>query len=184
VNHRETATVAHRWRAACERSVGGPEERTRDEWEETGGRAMDSVLMRRLRAVLLMMAVWSVPWLVVGSAIGANLMWQGAVMVPHRFFGDVPVILGALGGVIGALTGFGFALLMLFAEPVASLSELREWRVAQWGALSAAIVGYSIFEGIAMTILSASLGLLVAKSAMALARRPAPLLQPGVKERR
>lgn len=133
---------------------------------------MDSVFMRRLRAVLVMTVLWSVPWLFIGVAIGANLMRVGAVMVPHRFTGDLPVILGAMGGAIGAISGFGFALLLIFAEPTDSFAELRQWRVAQWGALSAAIVGFSIFEGAAMTFLSAALGLLVAASCVSLARRP------------
>lgn len=132
---------------------------------------MDSVLMRRLRAVLVMMGLWSVPWLFIGVAIGANLMREGAIMIPHRFAGDLPVMLGAMGAAIGALTGFGFALLLLFAEPIESMADLSEWRVAPWGALSAAIVGFSIFEGAAMTVLSAALGFLIAVTCTSLAKR-------------
>ena len=99
---------------------------------------MDGVLLRRLRGALTFMAVWAIPWAVLGAAIGFWLIYGTTTIfifgppIP----GGVPGTFALAGAITGALNGLLFSLLVAFGERRGGVDGIRPWRFALWGALS------------------------------------------------
>ena len=119
------------------------------------------MLGRRIRAILISMVLWAVPWTILGLVLGvvARLGAFGEVFVgpPAE---RVPLVLAAalVGLVTGLANGLIFALLLLVAERGRGIAALRPWRFAIWGALASAATGAAFTQNPWVALVFALLG--------------------------
>jgi len=136
-----------------------------------------AMLVRWVRGALSTGLTWAVLWMVVGV-----LLWAGfRVFQPGDIGPDegLRVVLPIL-GLVGLLSGLGFAAVLTLTERRRSLRELSLGRVAFWGMLGSAaipaLLGAPAGEGWLTGILGASF----ASASVAIARRGSLRLQdPG-----
>ena len=102
--------------------------------------------LRRIRAVLVSLLLWGVVWAPIGAVIGlvhylTPPSWA-LVDVPPSFARLVTAVLrfGATWGLLGAISGALFALVLAFAERNHSVANLSLARVTIWGVLGAVIL--------------------------------------------
>ena len=128
---------------------------------------------RRIRAILVSMVLWAVPWTILGLVLGivARLGVFGDVFVGPPAEG-VPLVLAAalVGLVTGLANGLIFALLLLVAERGRGIAALRPWRFAVWGALASAATGAAFTQNPWVALVFAVLGAGGGLLALALAK--------------
>ena len=109
-------------------------------------------MLHRIRAALVIGVLWAVVWAPVGAAVGAYEPQTDDVqlLVPTPLLGTVMWF--ALGwGVMGAISGFLFALTLALAERGRTIATLSMGRVALWGGVGALVlplIAFLVFLGI------------------------------------
>ena len=126
--------------------------------------------IRRLRGAMGIALTWGILW----AAFGALLTLVVMVLSPEQVdAGEGPAKVATVLGLVGFLSGLGFAGLLHLGEKRRSIRELSLGRVALWGALGAAaipaLVGANAGEG----WFSGLLGGVFAAASVAVARRSA-----------
>ncbi len=120
------------------------------------------MLLRRLRAVLVTALIWAVLWIPLSLAAGVIRYYRAPrydlitdINVPSPRPPALPIILGeaswwaAWAAVVGAI----FAVILIVGERRRTISEIRPWRFACWGAVAAVglpvslVIGYVVAEG-------------------------------------
>ena len=129
------------------------------------------MLGRRIRAILVSMVLWAVPWTVLGLVLGVVAQLSGKVSVgpPAE---RIPLVLAvALVGLVNGLAnGLIFALLLLIAERGRGIAALRPWRFAIWGALASSATGAAFTQNPYVALVFALLGAGGGLLALALAK--------------
>lgn len=127
-------------------------------------------LARWLRGALSVGLTWSVLWIAFGVVL-MTVLWivAPADIGPGEGPGKALPILG----LVGLLSGVGFASLLSLAERRRALGELSLGRVALWGMLGSAAVPLLMGADASMGVLTGTLGALFAAGSVALARRGA-----------
>jgi hypothetical protein len=138
--------------------------------------------MRKFRAVVILAALWALPWFALGIGTGIIFTPNAApdvVPPPLIFF---PIALAIWGGFSGAV----FATVLALVERRHSLATLPLARVSLWGALACLIIPVVIFArdvlngivtrdewlpGLFAVGLGAMLGALCAGGTLVMARR-------------
>ena len=109
-------------------------------------------MLRRIRAAVVLGALWSFAWALLGAVWALLLHTQegpqftDVISPPHAFYEDMPIPV-LIYTILGFTTGAVFALFMGVAEARHSIADLRSWRVATWGAL-AGLVPPAVATGI------------------------------------
>jgi hypothetical protein len=133
------------------------------------------MLARRIRAVLISMALWAVPWTLVSLAIAlaARLGVFGSLNLAVASPAGITslfVIALILGLITGLTNGLIFALVLLIAERGHGIAKLRPWRFAIWGAIASAAPGAMFTQSILVAAIFAVIGALGGLLALALAK--------------
>ena len=124
-------------------------------------------LLRRLRGVLGTGLTWGILWAAIVYTIGVVI---GVVDPDSIDPGESPVIMGAITGVVGLVSGVAFSLLLSLAESRRTIRDLSLWRVAMWGVLGSAV--FPLMSGRPqMLLILCSLGAASATASIALARK-------------
>ena len=127
-------------------------------------------LVRRLRGALGIGVTWGVLWAVIGLVLGVIV---GIVSPDQVEPGEGPRKVAAVLGLVGFLSGLGFAGLVFLAERRRTIHELSLGRVALWGVLGAASIPMLTGADPSMGLITGSLGALFATASVATARRGA-----------
>ena len=125
-------------------------------------------VVRQLRSAFVIATSWGALW----AAIGVSVTLLLAVVRPQEIGADEgPGKVAAVLGLVGFLSGLGFAGLLCFAEKGQRFSELSMRRIALWGFIGGAaipaLVGADIGEG----WITGILGAIFAAGSLALARQ-------------
>lgn len=133
---------------------------------------MSPLLRRRLRGFAGTMLTWAAGGALFGVLAAGALSL--AVLLPRGYaehVGDLTLGLGIAGGIAGAISGAGFALLLLCSERRRTFAELRSWRVGACGAAASAAMGWLISRDPGFALVCSTIGLGAATSSLAIARR-------------
>ena len=129
-----------------------------------------SGLLRRLRGAVGIGITWGVLWVGVGFALSAviSAIHPGDIGPGEGLGVALPIL-----GLVGFLSGLGFAAFLTIAERKTRLSELSLARVALWGLLGSAAIPLLMGTDGSMGFLTGPMGSLFATVSLALARRSA-----------
>lgn len=133
---------------------------------------MSPTIRRRLRGFLGTMLTWGVAGTVTGAMMGAGislgiLLPRG--VAPH--FTELVTGIGIASGIVGAMAGFAFALIVTLSERRHTLAELKRWRIATWGALAAGATGLLISRNPGFALVCGAVGSGAATFSLAMAKR-------------
>ncbi len=95
-------------------------------------------MLRRIRGVLVMAALWALTWGVVGVLIGLFKWYRGDLIENVAL--SVILSIGRWFGVVGAINGLLFALVLAIAERKQSVATLSLARFALWGGVATLVV--------------------------------------------
>jgi hypothetical protein len=149
------------------------------------------MLLRRVRAAVVLAVIWAVVWAPFSVALFLVMLWQAADFSPLTWHDIKHIVMrGALVGCAwGLVSGVVFTTALAAAERGAAVERLAQRRVVGWGALSGAALPLIILGATLLTEelsrlrigpvlvvligLGAAVGTLVAAGLMTLARRGA-----------
>jgi len=124
-------------------------------------------LVRRLRGALGIGVTWGVLWAAIGLVLGFVV---GLVRPDQIEPGEGPGRIAVVLGLVGFLSGLGFAALLALAERRRTIHELALGRVALWGLLGAATIPMLTGADPTVGLITGSLGALFATASVATAR--------------
>jgi hypothetical protein len=126
--------------------------------------------LRRLRGAVGIAVTWGALW----AAIGVVLTLAIGVLRPEEIDpGEGPGKVAAVLGLVGFLSGLGFAGLLYVGEKRRTIRELSLGRVALWGALGAAAIPALMGAPVGEGWITGILGGVFAVASVAVARRAA-----------
>ena len=126
--------------------------------------------VRRLRGALGIGLAWGVLW----AALGAALAIIIGVVDPDQIGpGEGPARVALILGLVGFLSGLGFAGLLALAERRSTLHDLSLGRVALWGLLGGVAIPLLMGTDGSMGWLTGPMGAILATASVAAARRKA-----------
>ena len=124
--------------------------------------------LRRLRGAAGIAVTWGSLW----AAIGVVLTLAIGVLRPEEIDpGEGPGKVAAVLGLVGFLSGLGFAAILYMGEKRRTIRELSLGRVALWGAVSAAAIPGLIGAPVSEGWITGTLGAIFAAGSVAVARR-------------
>ena len=127
-----------------------------------------SKILRSLRGLLGIGLTWGIVWAAVMIAVGMII----EVVDPDSIDpGEEPIVLGAVVGLVGFISGLVFSGLLSIAERRKTISDLSLSRVAMWGILVSAAFPLLAGKDIRMMLFLGPLGAVSALTSVALARR-------------
>ena len=127
--------------------------------------------LRKLRGVVSIGLTWGSLWGVLMALVGVGI----GIFDPDSIDpGESVLVVGALMGLVGFVSGVLFGLLLAFAERRKTLRDLSLARVALWGALAAAVPPLLTGAAASMAFILCPLGAAFAAGSIALARRGEP----------
>ncbi len=127
-----------------------------------------SKILRNLRGLLGIGLTWGIVWAAVMIAVGMII----EVVDPDSIDpGEEPIVLGAMVGLVGFISGLVFGGLLSIAERQKTISDLSLSRVAMWGILVSAAFPLLAGKDIRMMLFLGPLGAVSALTSVALARR-------------
>jgi hypothetical protein len=130
-----------------------------------------TTLFRRLRGAVTIGVIWALLWI----AIGLILLAIVRVVRPQEIeTGEGPGTVLPILGLVGFLSGLGFAGLLSVAERRTGLHELSLTRVALWGLLGSAAIPLLMGADVGNGWLTGPMGAIFATASVAIARRGAP----------
>jgi uncharacterized membrane protein len=125
-------------------------------------------LIRRLRGAVSIGVAWGLLWVAIGLILIALIgVFRPQEIDPGEGPGKVLPILG----LVGFLSGLGFAGLLSLAERRTRLHELSLTRVALWGLLGSAAIPLVMGTDGSMGWLTGPMGAIFATASVAIARR-------------
>ena len=127
-----------------------------------------SKILRSLRGLLGIGLTWGIVWAAVMIAVG---MITEVVDPDSIDPGEEPIVLGAMVGLVGFISGLVFGGLLSIAERQKTISDLSLSRVAMWGILVSAAFPLLAGKDIRMMLFLGPLGAVSALTSVALARR-------------
>jgi hypothetical protein len=128
-------------------------------------------LIRRLRGAVSIGVAWGLLWIAIGLILIALIgVFRPQEIDPGEGPGKVLPILG----LVGFLSGLGFAALLSLAERRTRLDELSLTRVALWGLLGSAAIPLVMGTDASMGWLTGPMGAIFATASVAIARRGTP----------
>jgi membrane associated rhomboid family serine protease len=125
-------------------------------------------LVRALRGAAVIGSAWGFAWILVGALIAAVI---GVVSPEDIGPGEGPERALPILGLVGLLSGVGFAALLAFAERRTQLEELSLPRVALWGLLGSAAIPLLMGADASMGWVTGPMGAVFATASVAIARR-------------
>jgi hypothetical protein len=125
-------------------------------------------LVRRLRGALGIGVTWGVLWAAIGLVLGVIL---GVVRPEDIDPGEGPGKIASVLGLVGFLSGLGFAGLFSLAERRRTIHELSLGRVALWGLLGAAAIPLLTGADASVGFITGPMGAVFAATSVAAARR-------------
>jgi hypothetical protein len=125
---------------------------------------MPQTWVRRIRGIAVSMALWAIPWSIVGFVIGLVLKRGGEFLAS-------PAQLAGVGAIVGLMNGFSFAVLLAVAERNRSIETLRAWRMGVWGAVTTGAVGWLVFRDWNLMAICAAAGFGTSALSLWIARR-------------
>lgn len=128
-------------------------------------------LVRALRGAAVIGIAWGFAWILVGAVIGLVI---GVVSPEDIEPGEGPERALPILGLVGFLSGLGFAGLLALAERHSRVEELSLARVAVWGLLGSAAIPLLMGTDASMGWVTGPMGALFAAASVAIARRAAP----------
>ena len=127
-------------------------------------------LVRRLRGALGIGVTWGVLCATIGLVLGLVV---GVVSPDQIDPGEGPGKVAAVLGLVGFLSGLGFAGLFFVAERRRTIHELSLGRVALWGLLGAAAIPLLTGADPSVGLITGPMGALFATTSVVTARRGA-----------
>jgi len=125
-------------------------------------------LIRWLRGALSVGLTWAVLWMLFGVVLGTVIrVFRPEDIGPGEGLSRVLPILG----LVGLLSGLGFAVLLSLAERRRPLRELSLGRVALWGLLGSAAIPFMMGADAGEGWLTGILGATFATASVGIARR-------------
>jgi hypothetical protein len=135
-------------------------------------------MLRKVRGLLGVGLTWGTLWGAIMATIGFITM---AVDPDSIDPGEHPLIIGAIVGMLGFVSGVSFGAILTLAEKRRTLRELSPWRAALWGALGAVALPLLTPMSNTLALIVAPLGAAFASASVAIARRAA--LRQGDQQR-
>jgi hypothetical protein len=124
-------------------------------------------LLRKLRGVIGTGLAWGTAWATIMAAVGVVV----GVLRPEEIDpGEGPIVVGAIMGMVGFVSGLAFGALLSFAERRKTILDLSPGRAALWGILASAVFPLLTGRADAVFVLC-PLGAACAAASVALARR-------------
>lgn len=124
-------------------------------------------LLRRLRGVIGTGVAWGAAWAAVMAALGLVI---GVVRPEEIDAGEGALVVGAIMGQVGFVSGVAFGVLLSIAERRKTILDLSPGRVAMWGILASA--AFPVLTGRAdAAFVLCPLGAACAAASVAMARR-------------
>lgn len=127
-----------------------------------------STVLRNLRGLLGIALTWGILWAAVAIAVGTII---GIVDPDSIDPGEEPIVLGAMVGLVGFISGLVFSGLLSIAERQKTIIDLSLSRVAMWGILVSAAFPLLAGKDIRMMLFLGPLGAVSALASVAMARR-------------
>lgn len=125
-------------------------------------------LVRALRGATVISIAWGIAWIFVGALIWLVIR----VVSPEDIApGEGPERALPILGLVGLLSGFGFAALLALAERRNRLETLSLSRVALWGLLGSAAIPLLMGTDGSMGWVTGPMGAIFAAASVAIARR-------------
>ena len=126
------------------------------------------MLRRKMRGVMGIALTWGILWAAIGYAVARGM----SIINPNSIDpGESPVLLGALVGFVGLISGVGFGTLLSFAERRKTLLELSLSRCALWGILGSAALPLLTGMQDVLVLMTCPMGAVFAASSVAIARK-------------
>ncbi len=125
-------------------------------------------ILRNLRGLLGIGLTWGILWAAVTISVG---MIIGVVDPDSIDPGEEPIVLGAMVGLVGFISGLVFSGLLSIAERRKTILDLSLSRVAMWGILVSAAFPLLAGKDIRMMLFLGPLGAVSALASVAIARR-------------
>ena len=125
-------------------------------------------LVRALRGATVIGIAWDFAWILVGALIAAVI---GVVSPEDIGPGEGPERALPILGLVGFLSGAGFAALLALAERRTRLEDLSLPRVALWGLLGSAAIPLLMGADGSMGWVTGPMGAVFAAASVAIARR-------------
>lgn len=127
-------------------------------------------MLRRLRGAMGIAVTWGSLWAAIGAVVAIAI---GVVRPEEIDPGEGPGNVAAVFGLVGFLSGLGFAALLHMREKRRTIPELSLSRVALWGAVGGAAIPALIGAPVGEGWITGTLGALFAAGSVAVARRAA-----------
>jgi len=125
-------------------------------------------LLRRARGIVGVGLTWGVSWALIGTAVGITI---GIVDPDSIDPGESPLMVGALVGIVGFISGAAFSTLLAIAERRKTLRDLSLTRVALWGMLGSAALPLLTTMNNRVMLVTCPLGIAFATVSLLIARR-------------
>jgi hypothetical protein len=127
-----------------------------------------NALLRKVRGVLGSGLIWGVLWATIGALVGFLIR----ITIPGSMDpGENELLVAAIFGAIGFVSGAAFGMLLSFAESRKKILDLSLGRAAVWGILGAATFPLLTTMDNRLMIIFCPLGALSAAASVAIARR-------------
>ena len=127
-----------------------------------------SAVLRKVRGVLGSGLIWGLSWAAIGALFGFIIR----ITIPGSMDpGENELLVAALFGAIGFVSGAVFGMLLSFAESRKKILDLSLSRAAVWGILGAATFPLLTTMDNRLMIIFCPLGALSAVASVAIARR-------------
>lgn len=125
-------------------------------------------LFRKLRGLMGIGLTWGTLWALITATVGLVI----GVTVPGSIDpGENPIVMGAIVGLIGLVSGVGFGIILSFAEGRKTILELSLSRAAMWGILGAAALPLLTGMENKLLFIVCPLGAVFASVSVAIARK-------------
>lgn len=124
--------------------------------------------LRKARGVVGMGLLWGTVWAALMTAFGFGVMVVDPASIDP---GEHPIVLGALMGLVGFVSGAGFGLLLSLTERKKSILNLSLGRAALWGMAGAAVIPLVTPTPNALLFILCPIGAACASASVAIARR-------------
>jgi hypothetical protein len=127
-------------------------------------------LVRRLRGAVAIGLSWAIMWVVIGLILFAviRIVSPEDIGPGEGLDRALPIL-----GLVGFLSGLGFAGLLSLAERRTSLRDLSLLRVALWGLLGSAAIPWLLGTNFSEGLVTGPMGAIFATASVAIARRGA-----------
>jgi hypothetical protein len=103
-------------------------------------------MLRRLRSVLTIGALWGTVWLLIGLLLGWPARWFDGSSLERS------AIVLAVWTALGGLSGLGFASMLAWLERGHTVDTLRSSRVALWGIVSGVALPVSLCVALVLAL--------------------------------